>query len=87
MTRNSQLIETRYDALMFAKTPEAAREAAKELVRTVLGEEAMARPLTDTLRECCRILRPAPEGKDQARFEEEFIELAFWPGKPAQIAA
>jgi hypothetical protein len=87
MTKMSELIENRYDALMFAKSPDDARAAAIELVRAVLGEEATKRPLRDTLKECCRILRPAPDPKDEVRFEDEFAELAFWPGKSAQIAA
>jgi hypothetical protein len=87
MTKMSEVIENRYDALMFAKSPDDARAAAVELVRAVLGEEATKRPLRDTLKECCRILRPATDPKDEARFEDEFVELAFWPGKSAQIAA
>ena len=87
MSKMSEVIENRYDALMFAKTPEEARLAAVELVRVVLGEEASKRSLRDTLKECCRILRPAADSKDQARFEDEFVELAFWPGKSAQMAA
>lgn len=87
MTKMSESIENRYDALMFAKSPDDARAAAVELVRAVLGEEATKRSLRDTLKECCRVLRPATEAKDQARFEDEFVELAFWPGKSAQMAA
>jgi hypothetical protein len=87
MSKMSELIENRYDALMFAKSPDDARAAAIELVRAVLGEEATKRSLRDTLKECCRILRPAADPKDQVRFEDEFVELAFWPGKSAQMAA
>jgi hypothetical protein len=87
MTRTSESIDARYDAMMFARNPEEARLAAVELVRTVLGDEAGGRPLRETLRECCRILRPARDPKDQTRFEDEFIELALWPGKSHQIAA
>jgi hypothetical protein len=87
MSKMSELIENRYDALMFAKSPDDARGAAVELVRAVLGEEATKRSLRDTLKECCRILRPAADPKDQVRFEDEFVELAFWPGKSAQMAA
>lgn len=87
MSKMSESIENRYDALMFAKSPDDARAAAVELVRALLGEEATKRPLRDTLRECCRVLRPAADPKEEARFEEEFVELAFWPGKSAQIAA
>jgi hypothetical protein len=72
---------------MFARTPEAARLAAVELVRAVLGDEAVRLPIREALRECCRVIRPAKDLKDQARFEEEFIELALWPGKSHQIAA
>jgi hypothetical protein len=87
MSKMSELIENRYDALMFAKSPDDARGAAVELVRAVLGEDATKRPLRDTLKECCRILRPAADPKDEPRFEDEFVELAFWPGKSAQMAA
>jgi hypothetical protein len=87
MPRTSEVIESRYDALMFAKSPEAARFAAAELVRAVLGDEATSLPLREALRECCRILRPAKDPKEQTRFEEEFVELAFWPGHTRQIAA
>jgi hypothetical protein len=87
MSRISESIDTRYDALMFAKSPEAARAAAKDLVRAVLGEEAVSRPLEKTLKECCRVIRPARDPKEEARFEEEFVELAIWPGKQAQVAA
>lgn len=84
---STELIENRYDALMFAKSQEDARTAATQLVRAVLGEDAARRPLKEALRECCRVMRPANDPKDQTRFEEEFVELAFWPGKSAQIAA
>ena len=40
MAQTSTSIDTRYDALMFAKSPEAAQKAGEELVRTVLGERA-----------------------------------------------
>ena len=87
MPNTNQTIDSRYDALLFARTPEIARKAAQDLVRVVLGEEAVKRPLRETLRECCRVLRPARDPRDQNRFEEEFVELVFWPGKSAQIAA
>jgi len=87
MNRNTQLINERYDALMFAKSPEAARRAARELVRIVLGDEATTRPLEQALRDCCRRLRPSQDAKEQARFEAEFIELAIWPNSPAQKVA
>ncbi len=87
MNRNIQLINERYDALMFAKSPEAARRAGRELVRMVLGDEATAKPLEQALRDCCRQLRPSQDPKEQARFEAEFIELAIWPNSSAQKAA
>lgn len=68
-----------YDSLMFAKSAPAARKAARELVTAVLGEEALERPLEETLRECCRILRPAEDPNEQERFEAEFVELGIWP--------
>jgi hypothetical protein len=37
------------------------------------------RPLEETLRECCRILRPAEDPNEQERFEAEFVELGIWP--------
>jgi hypothetical protein len=87
MSRISESIDSPYEALMFAKSPEAARTAATDLVRAVLGEEAVNRPLEDTLKECCRVIRPARDPKEEARFEEEFVELAIWPGKQAKLAA
>jgi hypothetical protein len=88
MNKNTQLINERYDALMFAKSPETARRAARELVRIVLGDEATARPLEQALRDCCRHLRPSQDPKEQARFETEFIELGIWPNSSsAQKAA
>lgn len=83
----SESIEARYDALMFAKSQEEARAAAGQLVRAVLGEAASSRPLKEALKECCRLMRPATDPKDEQRYEEEFVELAFWPGRSAQIAA
>lgn len=87
MSRISESIDARYDALMFAKSPEAARSAATDLIRVVLGEEAVNRPLEQTLKECCRVIRPARDPKEEARFEDEFVELALWPGKQAKMAA
>lgn len=84
MNRVTQLINDRYDALMFAKSAETARRAARGLVRVVLGEKAADRPLEDALRETCRRLRPSQDPKEQARFEAEFIELAIWPNSAAQ---
>ena len=79
MTRSEQAIQDRYDVLLFAKSPAAARTAARELVRVVLGDEALDRPLEEAMRETWRILRPATDPRDQARFEEEFLELGIWP--------
>ena len=87
MNRNIQLINERYDALMFAKSPEAARRAARELARVVLGEEAVGLPLDQALRECCRELRPSDDPKEQARFEAEFVELGIWPNSAQRAAA
>jgi ribosomal 50S subunit-associated protein YjgA (DUF615 family) len=83
----SRRINDLYDALMFAKSPQAARHAAEELVRVVLGEKAHNKPLEEALRECCRILRPAADPNEQARYEAEFIELAMWPSGSEKMAA
>lgn len=87
MNRNSQFINDRYDALMFAKSPQAARRAGRELVKAVLGEEALAHPFEEALRDCCRRLRPSEDPREQARFEAEFIELAIWPNSAQKVAA
>ena len=87
MNRENQLINDRYEAMMFAKSPEAARKAARELVRVVLGDEALRRPLEEALRECCRRLRPADDPREQARFEAEFIELGLWPNVDHKLVA
>jgi hypothetical protein len=87
MSRYKPLIESQYETLLFAKSPEAAREAAVELVRMVLGEDARARLLEEALRECCRVLRPAKDPREQLRFEAEFLELAIWPAKSHKMAA
>ena len=87
MSRRKSLIDSQYEALLFAKSAEAAREAAVELIRIVLGEEALSRPLEQALRECCRTLRPAKDAQEQSRFEEEFLELAIWPGTSHRAAA
>jgi len=81
------IVEAQYEALMFAKSAQAAREAAVELVRILLGEEALAHPLEPALRECCRILRPAKDPREQVRFEDEFVELAIWPSTSRRMAA
>ena len=72
---------------MFARSPEAARKAARELVRVVLGEDALQRPLDEALRQCCRQLRPSQDPKEQARFESEFVEMGIWPNNAQKIAA
>jgi ribosomal 50S subunit-associated protein YjgA (DUF615 family) len=87
MNRETQLINDRYEAMMFAKTPEAARRAARELVRVALGEEALRKPLDEALRECCRRLRPADDAREQARFEAEFIEMGLWPSVGHKLVA
>jgi hypothetical protein len=87
MNRRTQLINDRYEALMFAKTQEAARKAARELVRTVIGEEGLQKPLEQALRDCCKVLRPSHDPREQARFEAEFLELAFWPNESQRVAA
>lgn len=87
MNRNALLINERYDALMFAKSPEAARRAARELARVVLGEDAVGLPLEEALRECCRELRPSQDPKEQARFEAEFVELGIWQNAAQKAAA
>ncbi len=87
MNRQTQIINDRYEAMMFAKSAEAARRAARELVQVVLGDEAANRPLEKALRECCRELRPSEDPKEQARFESEFIELGIWPASLHHKAA
>jgi hypothetical protein len=87
MKRNSQIINDRYEALMFARSPEAARKAARELVRVVLGEDAVQHPLEEALRQCCRRLRPSLDPKEQTRFESEFVEMGIWPNNAQKIAA
>ena len=86
MNKKTQLINDRYEALMFAKSSEIARKEARGLVRIVLGDAALARPLEQSLRECCRVLRPSNDPREQARFEAEFLELAF-PGENTRVAA
>jgi hypothetical protein len=87
MNKRKQLIYDRYESLMFAKTPEAGRKAALELVQVVLGDDAVNRPLEETLRECCRQLRPSKDPREQARFEAEFVEMGIWPDGTQRIAA
>lgn len=87
MNRHKQLVHDRYEALMFAKSPEAGRKAARDLVQIVLGDEAVLMPLEEALRECCRKLRPSKDPREQARFEAEFIEMGLWPDGSQRIAA
>lgn len=87
MTRAAQQIQERYDALMFAKTRENARDCANELVQLVLGERASQLSLQEAMRETCRLIRPSADPREQVRFENEFIELAIWPQNSQSIAA
>ncbi len=87
MDRHIRKVNDSYDTLMFANTPEQARQAARELVMLVLGEEALSQPLEDTLRAVCRRLRPAEDAREQARFEEEFIELVTAPTSASRTIA
>jgi len=88
MDRNTEAaIGARYDALMFATTRDGARKAARELVQLVLGDEAVNRPLEEGLRGVCRRLRPSENPAEQARFEAEFVELAFAPTSARTMAA
>ena len=86
MSRKS-MIDAQYETLLFAKSAEAAREAAVDLVRILLGDEALERPLEQGLRQCCRMLRPAKDPREQSRFEDEFLELAIWSGRSQKMAA
>ncbi len=87
MNRHTQMINDRYETLMFAKTSEQARTAARELIRVVLGEDWAGKPLEDALRATCRILRPSEDPREQQRFEAEFVELGVWPDSAQKIAA
>ena len=79
MARISEVIDARYQALMFAKSAATARRAALDLIEVVLGDEAADYSLERGLRECCQVLRPAEDPKEQIRYENEFIELGIWP--------
>lgn len=79
MPQFTKRINEFYDNLMFAKSAPAARKAARALVVQVLGDAALERPLAEALRECCRLIRPAEDPREQERFEEEFVELGIWP--------
>ncbi|MDQ2841516.1 MAG: hypothetical protein M3Y72_10865 [Acidobacteriota bacterium] len=87
MNRHTQMINDRYEAMMFARTSEQALTAARELIKVVLGEDSQAKPLEEALRECCRILRPSVDPREQQRFEAEFVELGIWPNSAHKIAA
>lgn len=79
MTREAQLIQQRYDALMFAKSQDEARKAAHALAQAVLGEDAGGLSLQESLRRTCQKIRPSADPREQQRFENEFIELATAP--------
>jgi len=87
MNRYTELVNARYEAMMFAKTAPEARSAAQELVRVVLGDDAPNRPLEEALKETGRRLRPSADPREQARFEAEFVELGIWPNSAQKIAA
>ena len=79
MDRHLQQVNAWYDTLMFANTPKQARIAARELVKLILGEDALSQPLEESMRKVCRRLRPAEDAKEQARFDAEFLELLTAP--------
>ena len=83
MNRHVQMVNDRYEAMMFANSSDKAKLAARELIRVVLGEEALSKPLEEALRECCRKLRPSSDPREQLRFEAEFVELGMW-SQPSQ---
>lgn len=87
MTREEQRTQDRYDALMFAKSAQAARNAAYALIRNVLGDEASGLTFEESLRRTCRKLRPSVDPREQIRFENEFVELALAPTGGLQKAA
>ena len=87
MNRYTELVNARYEAMMFAKTAEEARKAAHELVRVVLGDDAPKRSLEEALKETCRRMRPSEDPREQARFEAEFVELDIWPNSAGTMAA
>ena len=87
MDRHLQQVNVLYDTLMFANTPEQARTAARELVKLVLGQDALQRPLDESLRAVCRRIRPAEDAKEQARFEVEFLELLNSPTSASHTIA
>ena len=88
MNRAQQLINDRYEAMMFAKTPELGRKAARDLIEAVLGEEGLqSNSLEEALRQTCRKIRPSRDPREQLRFENEFVELGLWPNGSQRIAA
>ena len=88
MTRADQVIQDHYDALMFAKSTESARQAAHALIQAVLGDDANGLSFQEALRQTCRKIRPSADPREQQRFENEFIELALAPtGGAHSIAA
>lgn len=87
MNRRIQMINDRYESLMFAKTSEQARAAARELIRVVVGDSWADKPLDEALRATCRVLRPSADPREQLRFEAEFVELGVWPDSAQKIAA
>lgn len=87
MNKQTQLVNERYEALLFARTPDSGRKAAKELIKVVLGEEALQQPFEEALRQTCRKFRPSRDPREQARFEQEFLELALAPTPAREIAA
>ena len=63
MDRNEELVNKRYDALMFARNPEEAKRAARLLADAVLGEEGVGMPLERAMKEVCRKIRPAADAR------------------------
>lgn len=87
MNRHTQLINDRYEAMMFAKTSENALAAARELIKVVLEDDGTELSVEEGLRKCCRVLRPSQDPREQQRFEAEFLELGIWPNAAQKIAA
>lgn len=87
MNRYTELVNARYEAMMFAKSAEEARKAAHQLVRVVLGEDTPDRSLEEGLKETCRRIRPSEDSREQARYEAEFVELGIWPNSAQKMAA
>jgi hypothetical protein len=87
MNRHQQQTNERYEALLFARTPEEGNRAALELIRAVLGEDGLKLNPEEALRATCRKLRPSRDPREQERFEAEFIELAQWPARSREMVA